>query len=447
MKSIFLAAALSVVEGAPQAAPERPNIVFILADDLGWSDVASAYYETPNIDRLAARGMRLSSWGTCQNCAPTRACLMTGQYPPRTGIYTVDSLARGRAEDRKLVPPENLTELPLDRTTIARALQASGYATAMFGKWHLGETGAHHPGRRGFDEAITTMHKHFGFVTRPKTDVANDVYLADWLTDRAVDFITRSKDRPFFLYLPHFGVHAPLEAKKELAARFEKKAPAGGHRDPAYAAMIASVDESVGRIAAALDALGLARKTLLIFSSDNGGVGGYGAAARNITDNAPLRGGKGQLYEGGIRAPFIAAWPGEIPAGSTSSFPAAHVDLFPTLLEIAGAKAPAQPLDGVSLAKLLRDPAAAPARDALYWHLPGYLEGAAGRWRATPGGAIREGDWKLLEFFEDGRLELYHLKDDLGETKNLAAEKPERAKAMREKLAAWRASLNAPMPR
>src|SRR5688572_19688467 len=194
MKTTLLAAALLL---APQASPERPNIVFILADDLGWTDLScqgSGYYETPNIDRLAARGTRLSSWGVSQNCAPTRASLMTGQYAPRTGIYTVDTLARGRAEDRKLVPPENETNLPLDRTTIAQALQASGYATAMFGKWHLGETGEHHPGRRGFDEAITTMHKHFDFATRPKTDVGKDVYLADWLTDRAVDFITRSKD-------------------------------------------------------------------------------------------------------------------------------------------------------------------------------------------------------------------------------------------------------------
>src|SRR5687768_7566935 len=180
-------------------------------------------------------------------------------------------LPQSAPERPNIVPPENETKLPLDRTTLAQALKASGYATAMFGKWHLGETGEHHPGRRGFDEAITTMHKHFDFATRPKTDVGKDVYLADWLTDRAVDFITRSKDRPFFLYLPHFGVHAPFQAKKELAARFEKKAPAGGHRDPVYAAMIASVDESVGRIAAALDALGLAKKTLLIFSSDNGG--------------------------------------------------------------------------------------------------------------------------------------------------------------------------------
>src|SRR5688500_8045922 len=194
MISLLLAAlpALSQVEGLQ----EKPNIVFILADDLGWSDLTPEV--APNLVRL--KGLRLTSWGVCQNCAPTRACLMTGQYPPRTGIYTVDTLARGRAEDRKLVPPENETKLPLDRATIAQALKAAGYATAMFGKWHLGQAGEHHPGRRGFDEAITTMGKHYDFVTQPKTEVPKDVYLADWLTDRAVEFITKSKDRPFFLY-------------------------------------------------------------------------------------------------------------------------------------------------------------------------------------------------------------------------------------------------------
>jgi arylsulfatase A-like enzyme len=442
MRTLLLALALSPVEGlapsSPQAAPERPNIVFILADDLGWRDLDT--HETPNLAKLAKDGLRLTSWGVCQNCAPTRAALMSGQYPPRTGIYTVGTLSRGKAEQRRLTPPENVTELPLDRVTIAQALKNAGYATAMFGKWHLGETGEHHPGRRGFDEAVVSMHRHFDFATRPKVEVGKDVYLADWLTDKAIDFIERSRDKPFFLYLPHFGVHTPLEAKKDLVARFANA------KNPVYAAMIASVDESVGRIVAALEARGLSKKTLVIFSSDNGGVGGYGELARNITDNAPLRGGKGQLYEGGVRAPFLAAWPGVIPAGTTSDVPAAHVDLYPTLIELAGAQAPAQALDGLSLAKLLREPSTSLARDAIYWHLPGYLEGLPGRWRTTPAGAIRSGDWKLIEYFEDGRLELYNLKDDLGESKNLAAEQPERAKALREKLATWRSSIGALMP-
>jgi arylsulfatase A-like enzyme len=422
---------------------KKPNIVFILADDLGWTDVAcygSKYYETPNIDRLASQGMRFTQYCTNgPNCQPTRAALMTGRYGPRTGVYTVGTGARGEEQFRKMVPVENREELPLSEVTVAQALKASGYATGMFGKWHLGEQGPHHPAQRGFDVAIETMHKHFGFKTHPPQKVEGNPYLADWLTDRAVEFIESNRAKPFFLYLPHFGVHSPHEAKPDYIPAFRDKPPSGGHKNPVYAAMIRSVDESVGRVMAKLEELKLAENTILIFSSDNGGVGG-------ITDNAPLRGAKGMLYEGGFRVPFIVRWPGVVKPGTTCTESVASIDVHPTFLDAAGAKPGL--VDGVSFLPLLRDPSAKLGRDALYWHFPGYLEENVkkGTWRTTPTGAIRAGEWKLHEFFETGKLELYNLKDDPGERDDLAAKQPERVKELHAKLVAWRKSVNAPMP-
>lgn len=443
-------------EERPTAKPNaaKPNIVFIMADDLGYTDVAcfgSKYYETPNIDRLAAQGMRLNSHHHCQNCQPTRAALMSGQYAPRTGVYTVGGIERFDWQSRPLRPVDNVTELPLDRVTIAQALKGAGYATGMFGKWHLGEKGDHHPSRRGFDEAIVSMGRHFDFATNPKTDYPAGTYLADFLTDKAEDFIKRHQGEPFFLYLPHFGVHSPHQAKPDLIERFQAKSPVGGHQNPTYAAMIASVDQSVGRIMKLLDELKLADNTVLIFTSDNGGVGGYAREgilkAGDVTDNAPLRSGKGSLYEGGTRVPLVVRWPGVVKPGSACDVPTIHVDVYPTFLEIAGASAPAgQPLDGESLTPLLRDASAALKRDAIYQHFPGYLGAGAGTWRTTPVGLIQKGDWKLMEFFEDGRLELYHLGRDIGEAKNLAGEMTAKAQELREQLVAWRSAIQAPMP-
>ncbi|MCI0381107.1 MAG: sulfatase [Gemmataceae bacterium] len=431
-----------------------PNIVFIIADDLGWTDLGcqgSKFYETPHIDKLAAQGLRFTSYYSSPNCTPSRAAIFSGQYAPRTGVYSVGTLARGEEKDRKLIPPQNRTQLPLDRDTLAQALKASGYATGQFGKWHIGEKGDYHPGRRGFDEAIVSMGKHYDFATNPKVDVAKDTYLADFLTDKAVDFIARHKDRPFFLYVSHFAVHTPLVAKKGLDDKYRKKPAADGHRDPVYAAMIDSVDQSVGRILATLDELKLADNTIVIFTSDNGGVGGYvhnGVVyAKSITSNFPLRAGKGTLYEGGIRVPFIVRWPGKTPPGRHCDFPIMHIDLFPTFVHIAGSKFKArQTLDGQSFAALLENQGATLKRDALYHHFPGYLEGKPGMWRTTPAGWIRSGDYTLLEFFEDGRLELFNLKDDLGQKNNLAQTMPARTRGLHEKLVAWRKSLSAAMP-
>jgi arylsulfatase A-like enzyme len=454
----MLAALLTTLVAAlpATAADRKPNLVFILADDLGYTDLAcfgSKYYETPNIDRLAAQGLRFTSGYTCgPNCQPTRAALLSGQYGPRTGVYTVGSIDRFDWRSRPLRPVDNVAQLPLDKVTLAQALKAAGYATAMFGKWHLGQQEKYHPGRRGFDEAIVSAGQHFDFATSPKVDYPPGTYLADFLTDKAIDFLRRHKDGPFFLYLPHFGVHAPRQAKKELIEKFQPKPAAGGHHNPTYAAMIASVDESVGRVLAALDELKLAENTLVIFSSDNGGVGGYVRErikqAGDVTDNAPLRGGKGMLYEGGVRVPYIFRWPGKVPPGTVCDQPINSVDLYPTLLELAGGQPPAkQPLDGVSYVRLLTSGGqAALGREALYWHFPGYLGAGKGSWRTTPAGSIRAGDWKLLEFFEDGRLELYNLREDVGEKRNRAAEMPAKVQELHAKLAAWRQSVGARLP-
>lgn len=432
----------------------KPNIVFIMADDLGYTDVAcygSKYYETPNIDRLATQGMRLTSHHHCQNCAPTRAALMSGQYGARTGVYTVGGIDRFDWSLRPLRPVDNVTNLPLDRDIIAKQLKAAGYATGMFGKWHLGERGEYHPGKRGFDEAIVSDGVHFDFKTNPETSYPSGEYLADFLTDKAVDFITRHKEQPFFLYLPHFGVHSPHQAKSNWIEKFKDKPGVGGHNNPTYAAMIASVDESVGRIMQTLDELQLADNTVLIFTSDNGGVGGYAREgimkkSGDITDNAPLRSGKGSLYEGGTREPFIVRWPGVTKAGSSNNVPTIHVDLYPTLLEIAAAPQPQHVLDGESLVKLFRDPNAKLQRDAIFQHFPGYLGAGVNTWRTTPVSLIQAGDWKLLEFLEDGKLELYNLADDIGETKNLVEANPEKTQELHARLVAWRKNVNAPMP-
>jgi arylsulfatase A-like enzyme len=435
-------------------AARRPNVVFILADDLGYTDLAcygSKYYETPNIDGLAAGGVRFTDGYTCgPNCQPTRAALLSGQYGPRTGVYTVGSIERFNWRSRPLRPVENVTTLPLEKVTVANALKQAGYATGMFGKWHLGNDAAHHPSKRGFDEAIASSGLHFDFKTDPPVEYPEGQYLADFLTDRAVDFITRHKDEPYFLYLPHFAVHAPHEAKPELVERFKSKPAGGGHRNATYAAMIASVDESVGRVLATLDELDLADDTLVIFSSDNGGVGGYrsiGLAKDGITDNAPLKGGKGTLAEGGVRVPYIFRWPGVVKAGRVNATPIISVDLYPTLLEIAGAATPPNyPLDGVSYAPLLTGAKETLEREAIFWHFPGYLGASGQGWRTKPVSVVRSGDWKLTEFLEDGRVELYNLAADKGEKNDLSGQEPERVEQLREMLVAWRQQVGAKLP-
>ena len=438
------------------ALPDKPNIVYIMADDLGYTDPAcfgSKYYETPNIDNLASQGMRFLNGYSCgPNCQPTRAALMSGQYGPRTGIYTVGNIDRFDWQSRPLKPVENVVELPLKKITLADSLKSNGYKTALFGKWHLGQQGEHHPSKRGFDEAIVSMGKHYDFVTMPKVEYPQGTYLADFLTNKAVNFINQNKEKPFFLCVHHFGVHSPYEAKKELIERFQKKQGVGGHNNPTYAAMLFSVDESVGRILKTLDDLNLSKNTLVIFTSDNGGVGGYVREGirqgGDKTDNTPLRGGKGMLYEGGIRVPYIFRMPGTINAGTTSNTPICSVDLYPTLHEFSKSELPKNyKLDGESyFSQLQGDTSKSFKRSDIFWHFPGYLGAGENTYRTKPVSVIRSGNYKLLEFLEDGKIELYNLAEDVGEKSNLASQMPDLKKELYDKLTNWRNDIKAPMP-
>jgi arylsulfatase A-like enzyme len=450
----------------PAVALERqrpPNIVLIVADDLGWTDLGaygSRYYETPNLDRLAREGLRFTAAYANPNCAPTRAALMTGRYGPRTGVYTVGTGARGLDRFRSMTPVENVTALPLEEVTFAEALRDAGYTTAHIGKWHLGGAG-YRPEDQGFDANVagngsgSPRGGYFSPYENPQLpDGPTGEYLTDRLAAEAVDFIRQNARRPFLLYLPFYAVHTPIQGSPDLIAKYEAKSGEAGHGHPAYAAMIESLDQAVGRVVEALDDLNLRESTAVFFYSDNGGVGGYSAAGVHarleVTSNAPLRGGKGMLYEGGVRVPLIARIPGVTPEGSTSNVPVMCVDFFPTLLEIARADFRAdRPLDGVSFVDLLRgmdrDAAAQPP---IYWHFPGYLEGVAeeGEWRMTPGGAIRAAGYKLIEHFETDEVELYDLEDDIGEQHDLADVQPDVVEQLRGRLEAWRVSVGAQMP-
>ena len=453
-----LAAALG--RTAARAARGRPpNVLFILIDDMGWRDVGfmgSRYYETPNIDRLAAQGMIFTNaYANAPNCAPTRACLMSGQYGPRHGVYTVSTSERGPAAGRKLIPIPNRTTLSAETVTLAESLKRAGYTSASMGKWHLGADPELGPVGQGFDVNVAgnTAGSPRGYFSpyRNKNlpDGPKGEYLTDRLTEEALKFIEANRARPFFLYLPHYAVHTPIQAKKTLAEKYAKKEPSGGQGNPKYAAMIESVDQGVGRLLAKLDELNITKDTVVIFFSDNGGVGGYrelGISGGEITSNRPLKGGKGMLYEGGIREPMTVRWPGNVKPGSRCDEPVIGLDFYPTLLEIAGIEKQAgQVLDGESLVPLLTQTAAL-KRDAIFWHFPAYLQGSRGTWRTTPAGAIRQGDFKLIEFFEDSRLELYNLKDDIGEAKNLAKTMPDKTRALHQRLLAWRKSVKAPVP-
>lgn len=441
---------------AQSAALNKPNIVYIMADDLGYTDPAcygSKYYETPNIDNLASQGMRFLNGYSCgPNCQPTRAALISGQYGPRTGIYTVGNIDRFDWQSRPLKPVENVVELPLKKITLADSLKSNGYKTALFGKWHLGQQGEHHPSKRGFDEAIVSMGKHYDFVTIPKVEYPQGTYLADFLTNKAVNFINQNKEKPFFLCVHHFGVHSPYEAKKELIERFQKKQGVGNHNNPTYAAMLFSVDESVGRIMKTLDDLNLSKNTLVIFTSDNGGVGGYTREGirqgGDKTDNTPLRGGKGMLYEGGIRVPYIFRMPGTINPGTTSNTPICSVDLYPTLHEFSKSDLPKNyKLDGESyFSQLQGDASKSLKRSDIFWHFPGYLGAGENTYRTKPVSVIRSGNYKLLEFLEDGKIELYNLVEDVGEKNNLASQMPDLKKELYDKLTNWRSDIKAPMP-
>lgn len=446
---------LSSESAQARSGQKHPNIVFIYIDDMGWRDVGfmgSRYYETPNIDKLAGQGMVFTNaYSNAPNCAPARACLLSGQYGPRHGVYTVGTSSRGQSKLRKLIPIENTTVLDSNIVTIAEAIKPAGYVSASIGKWHLGDDPQFGPVGQGFDVNVggySAGHPQKGYFVpynNPELpDGPQGEYLTDRLTDEALNFIETNKDQPFFLYLPHYAVHTPLQAKAELIEKYKKKAGSNGQNNPKYAAMIESTDQGVGRIMDKLDELELAENTIVFFFSDNGGV-------KNITSNEPLRGGKGMLYEGGIREPMVVRWPGVVEPGTTSDTPIIGIDLFPTILEMTGAPTPeGKLLDGESIVPLLKEQSDL-NREAIFWHFPAYLQGKAEgardpHFRTRPAGAVRAGDFKLIEYFEDGALELYNLADDIAEQNNLVDTIPEKAAELHQLMLAWRKAVNAPVP-
>lgn len=428
---------------------------------MGWSDLSyrgSAFYETPHIDRLADRGMRFpNAYANAPNCAPSRASLMSGTYMPRHGIYTVADPWRGPPASRTLVPVENNRTLAPEVYTLAEALRDAGYATAHMGKWHLGSPGEAGPLEQGFDVNVGGTHaghpptyfSPYGIATLE--DGPEGEYLTDRLTDEALAFIDEHAGERFFLYLAHYAVHTPIEGIDALAAHYHDKPAWHGQENAQYAAMIESVDRGIGRLIAQLDELGLTDETMVVFTSDNGGLGGYASAglpgSRQVTDNYPLKGGKGQLYEGGIRVPTFVVWPGVAERGAVSTEPVIGMDFYPTLVEAAGAELPAgKVLDGESLIPTLDGGTL--GRKTLFWYFPAYLE-AYGREgvRTTPAAAVRHGTEKLLWFFEDDRVELYDLAVDPGERNDLAGDRTDRAEELRQMIRDWIDEMGAPRPR
>jgi len=439
----------------------QPNILFIYADDLGWTDVASGskYYETPSIDKLASESFRfLNAYSCGPNSAPSRASLMTGKYTPRHGVFTVGKSERGDSTWRKLVPVENNTTLDLNFVTIAEELHHAGYETGLIGKWQLGHnkvgTG---PQQQGFDYVIAGSggpgHYFYPYGAKNNETVHEGLddgkegeYLTDRLTDEAISFISQKREKPFFLYLSHFAVHAPTEAKEEKIAKYQAKPVDEDrlHDNPKYAGQLESLDESVGRVLRALDSLRLTNNTVVIFYSDNGGFGG-------VTTQRPLRGAKGTLYEGGIRVPLFVRMPGVTKVGTDTATPVIGIDFYPTLLNIAGITQPLNnEVDGISFLPLLKGNNIK-ERD-LFWHFPAYLENdkynktVKGNFRTRPVSVIRSGNFKMLQYYEDGHIELYNLKEDVGEKNNLAETNPEKVVELSAKLQQWKHAVNAPEP-
>ncbi len=461
---LFLAAAYS-------HASDRMNVLFILVDDLGYMDIGAynpnSFYETPNVDRLAKQGMRFTN-GYAANpvCSPTRYSIMTGKHPSR--VDATNFFAGARSGTFKPAPLND--RMPLSETTLAEAFQENGYATFFAGKWHLGPTEEFWPENQGFDVnkggwragGPFKAGKFFSPYANPRLkDGPEGEHLPARLASETISFMKENKENHFLAYLSFYSVHTPLMAPKQLVAKYQEKAEKLGLTDQetfqeeeqvwpnakqprkvrtlqthaTYAAMVESMDTHVGRVLDALVELGIEDQTIVCFMSDNGGLS---TSEGSPTSNLPLRGGKGWLYEGGIREPYIIKWPGMKRPGSTSGFPVVSMDFYPTLLELAGLPMkPNQHLDGISLAPILKGNNA-PKRHSLFWHYPHYSNQGG-----FPGGAIRSGDWKLIERFEDGRRHLYNLRTDVGEREDLIHQHPERAAAMRDELHQWYKTVDA----
>jgi len=451
-RQLFVTAAAVALSAAQK---KRPNILFIFADDLGWRDVGfqgADFYETPNLDRFAGESMRFpQAYAGAGNCAPSRACLLSGQYTPRHGIYAVGSTKRGPVEKMRLEPVPNNETLAPENVTFAEAMREAGYRTGHIGKWHLGGKASARPKDRGFDESIDPRPNPN--ASRNEPDDPKSMFT---ITRLASEFIERNKEKPFLAYVAHHAIHSNLAARPATLERFKAKVKGKQHGDPLYAACLFDFDDAVGQLLARLDALGLRENTLVLFTSDNGGV--------QKSSQEPLRGNKGCYYEGGIREPMLVRWPGVTKAGSVCDESVINLDFYPTFLDVAGARPSAgKILDGESLVPLLKGKKKL-RRQSIYWHFPGYLDdpvirGRDNEFRSRPVSVIRKGDWKLHLYHEEwildggianvsnnNAVELYDMKSDMGERRNVALTNVGKRDELLADLLAWFRTTNAPMP-
>lgn len=453
----FLCAALLYALATTASADRPPNIVLIFIDDMGWTDTSyghslyggSDLYETPHIDRLASQGMRFTSaYASAGNCEPSRAVLISGQYTPRHHMYAVGSTNRGPKHEMRVTPVPNVNSLPLENVTIAEAMRAAGYATGMYGKWHLGSTQKFAPSAQGFDETDS-----MGKSSNPNFPGDADPKHAYRITRESNAFMERHRDEPFFCYIAHHATHMSIQARDDMVAKFDEKGPGKQHQHTKFAAMNGEMDRAVGRTLAKIDELGIADNTVVVFTADNGGL--------PQSPQTPLRGFKGMYYEGGIRVPMIVRWPGHVEAGSECDVPVLNVDFYPTFLALAAGAVPdGKVLDGESLVPLLTQSGPL-KRQSIFWHFPGYLDrpnpGSRDNvFRARPTTTIRRGDWKLLLFHEEWALdggrpalpanhavELYNLAEDIGEQHNLSADNPTKRDELLDDVLRWVDETNA----
>lgn len=453
--------------------PKPTNFVFILVDDLGWTDIGafgSSFYETPNIDRLAASGMKFTDgYAACPVCSPTRASIMTGKYPARIdatdwfGAPQPDNVEKHWTRDKPLLPAPYKEYMEPEEKTIAETLKENGYATFFAGKWHLGPDEPYYPKQQGFDVNIGGYHRggpytgnqYFSPYDNPKMENGPEgEHLPDRLAMETANFIEQHKDTAFLAYLSFYSVHTPLQSRPDLEQKYQAKKDSLGLEDewgtegerevrlvqchPVYAGMVEAMDLAVGKVLDQLEVSGVAENTVVIFMSDNGGLS---TSEGHPTSNLPLRGGKGWLYEGGIREPLIVRWPGKTQPGSSSEVPVVSTDFYPTMLEMAGLPMqPQQHMDGKSMTAVLEGSTES-VHDAIFWHYPHY-----GNQGGSPGSAMRQGDWKLIHWYEDDSYELYNLAEDIGEKANVAEQYPERVENMSAALKSWIEEVDGKMP-
>lgn len=450
---ILICISTSCSNSADNADMNKPNVLFIVVDDLGWNDVGymgSKWFETPNIDKLAAEGITfMQAYAGASNCAPSRASLMTGKASPRHGIYTVGTSERGKTKTRRIIPTTNTFFLDEENSTIGDLFQQAGYTTGTFGKWHLGDE----PLNQGFNINVAGgkngnpgKNGYFSPYNVPNiADGLEGEYLPDRLTNEVIQFITDNKENPFFAYLPYYTVHTPLLSKQEVIDKYLAMPNILSKSQAIYAAMVETMDKNIGQLLQALNTLNLEKNTIVVFTSDNGGL-------TSISPLAPLRAGKGSYYEGGIRVPLIVRWPGVVNELTTNETPVTNLDFYPTFKEILKSEIESSNLDGESLLPILKEKKT--KERPLIWHFPIYLEAYNGLtdgardvlFRTRPGSIIRKGKWKLHQYFEKNEIELYNLEIDQGEKNDLSKSNPDIVNSLLKELESWRNERNAPVP-